>query len=536
MGSDRADDRRMRIARSRWWALAYGLVALSVALFANRKGIGISPDTVFFMSAAQCLAEGRGFHTDITTASIPTPSQAVVTFPPGYPVVCSAFLLAGAGLEAATLLATAASLSVLVGLVFLFAQGFCCTAWMPHVVAIWSAVFGPHLFLVTTGWSEMTYMALSLASLWLIAGWCENRDAGLRRLAGAGALTAASCVTRFLGVSMFTTGLVAVHLRAGGRGRDGARRYGWVKPALVFGLVTCIPVWTLVARNRMLRGSFTGDRPGPGLTVRENVILTVSAAANDFCPLHLPSYRSWSTPALILLWCLPIALAFSRRGFWLGLGQRIHDSPQLKLSIVYPLTYAYVLILLSTLYDFDAIGTRLLGPAYVFLAFVGVAGVEQWLAAPSTRGERLLRGAGIALLVLAALGHAVKGSRNLRPTRNYFDHFASGPSTQWLKARVKPGDPVFCNQPEVPWLYGRIPTKGPPRNSAEVSLVCEQLRALPESARAYFVLYRDEPGPFPGPLKRLVEAMGAVCAAELTDARVMVWQRSAEEGVEADGR
>ena len=535
MESDRADDHRTPAARSRWWALAYGLTALSVVLFANRKGIGLSPDSVFFMSATQCLAEGRGFRTDITTASVPTPSQGVVTFPPGYPALCSVFVLAGAGLEAATLLATATSLSVLVALVFLFTQGVCRTAWMPHVAAVWSAAFGPHLYLVTTGWSEMTYMALSLASLWLIAGWCEDRHTGLRTLAGAGALTAASCVTRFLGVSMFVTGLVAVHLRAGGRGRDGVRRYGWVKPALVYGLVTCIPVWTLVARNRVMRGSFTGERPGPGLTVRENLILTISTAANDLCPLHLPSYRSWSTPALILLWCLPIVLASSRRGFWRGLGQRIHDSPRLRLSIVYPLTYAYVLICLSTLYDFDAIGTRLLGPAYLFLGFVAVAGVEQWLATPSTRGERLLRVAGIVLLVMAAAGYVAKGSRDLKPKGNYFAHFASGPSTQWLKERVKPGDPVFCNQPEVPWLYGRIPTKGPPRSSAEVALVCEQIRAMPKSASAYFVVYRDEPGPFPVPMEELVEAMGAVCAAELADARVMVWQRSAVPRAETDG-
>lgn len=513
----------------------YGAAALAFAHYANRSGIGITSDTVWFMSATQCLAEGRGFRTDLTAACVQTPSEAVVTFPPGYPALCALFVLAGVSLEAAMLWGTTLSYAVAVGLAFLFARGLSKTAWTPHVVAVAVALFAPYRHLVANAWSEMTYLALSIASLWLLARWAEGRQAQWPCLTAAGALTALTSVTRFLGVSVFITGLVAVHLRSKREGQNKARRHAWVKPALVYGLVTCIPVWTLLARNYVLRGSFTGVRPKPGLTIRENVGLTIWALADDFCPHRVPHYVSWRKPALAGFWCGVILLASLRRGFWRGLRQRIQDAPRLQLCIVYPLAYMYVLICMSTLHSFDVIGTRLLGPTYVFLGFVAAVAVEQWLAVPVTPWQRWLRAIGAVLLVAGAIGHAVKPPDRFGGRGNYYAYYADSPTTKWLKEHVKPGEPVFSTVPEAAWLYGRVPTKHPPRHSAEVGLVRQYLRAMPESSKAYVVLYNDEAGLFWESIAALAQTPGMTCAAELSDAKVMVWQRSEEPGGEADG-
>ena len=507
----------------------YGAAALASAHYVNRSGIGITSDTVWFMSATKCLAEGRGFRTDLTAACVQTPSEAVVTFPPGYPVLCALFVLAGLSLEAAMLWGTTLSYAVAAGLTFLFARGLAKTAWMPHVAAVMMALFAPYVHLMTNAWSEMTYLALSIVSLWLLARYAEDDRVKWPCLTAAGALTALTSVTRFLGVSIFITGLVAVHLRA--KRQEGGRPRAWVKPALVYGLVTCIPVWTLLARNYVLRGSFTGVRPKPGLTIRENVGLTIEAMADDFCPYRIPHYRSWRKPALAGFWCGVILLASLRRGFWRGLRQRILDAPRLQLCIVYPLAYMYVLVCMSTLYSFDVIGTRLLGPTYVFLGFVLAAGVEQWLATPSTTWQNWLRGVGAVLLAAGAMGHMVKPADPFGGRGNYYAYYADSPTTKWLKEHVEPGEPVFSTVPEAAWLYGRVPTKHPPRHSTEVDLVRRYLRSMPESSRAYVVLYNDEAGLFWESMAELARTPGMTCAAELSDAKVMVWQRSAK----ADG-
>jgi len=515
-------------ARAWWWAVVYTAAALGLAHYINRDGIGITSDTVWFMSATKCLAEGRGFRTDLTAACVQTPSEAVVTFPPGYPALCALFVLAGMSLEMAMLWGTTLSYAVTVGLTFLFARGLSRTAWMPHVATVMMALFAPYVHLATNAWSESTYLALSVASLWLLSRWVEDDRSTWRRLVAAGVLTALTSVTRFLGVSVFITGLVAVHLRSRREGQG--RRHAWIKPALVYGLVTCIPVWTLITRNYVLRGSFTGVRPKPGLTIRENVSLTVWAVADDFCPYRFPDYRSWRKPALAGFWCGVILLASLRRGFWRGMRQRLQYAPRLHLCLVYSLTYMYVLICMSTLHSFDVIGTRLLGPTYLFLGFVVAVGVEQWLAAPTAAtSQKWLCAIGTVLLAAGAIGHALKSANSYGGGGNYYAYYANSPTTKWLKEHVKPGEPVFSSVPEVAWFYGRIPTKHPPRHSAELDLVRQYLQAMPESSKAYVVVYNDETGQLWESLVELVQTPGMTCAAALSDAKVMVWRPSATD-------
>jgi len=520
------------VARHWWWSVVYGAAALVLALSVCRQGLTITPDSVSFMSATECLATGRGLRSELTPATVMTSTAPVVWFPPGYPALCALFSIGGLSLPRAMLFGTAVSFAAAAGLAFMFARGFCSTRWMPHAVAAAVLLFSPHLFLGTTMWSEMTYLALSIASLWLLATWMENENAGLLRLAAAGLLTSCTALTRYLGVSAFITGLIGIRLALRRRSLPESESRPWLRPLLVYGLTTCVPVWVWLVRNWVLTGTATGDRLLSKLTLSQNLRALAATLGRDFFPTQLPPWGHGAVLAIASFWLIVIALVLGRRGFWAELRTRLQSDLRLQLCVTYGLVYAYALACARTACHFDPITTRLTGPAYPFAIFLIAACVEQWWTSPAAGVPRVLRHVGLALLAAVLAGHLSQSITRLTAERKGRDEQDHRATVAWLKERVRPEEPVYARVAEMIWLHGRIPAKYPPRNAAELAQVRKLLQALPSSMNAYLLIYKGESGMEAGMGQDLPSGLGMFCVAELPAALVFARRHEGVKPIE----
>ena len=225
------------------------MVAAGVALVAvgTLSGIGLSPDSISYVSAARSLLAGRGLDTWY--------GEPFVDWPPLYPLLLAG--LGATGLEVtqgARLLALAAH----GGLVWLAASWLARRTVSPRVA--WAATVAllaafPLLGISVWAWSEPLFLLFALASLMAVAE--AAHESGWRWLGSAAALAAAAALTRYVGVAVMASGGLFLLLRGP---RSLRVRCGRV---LAFGLVAAAPLALWLARNQAVSGTLAGER-APG--------------------------------------------------------------------------------------------------------------------------------------------------------------------------------------------------------------------------------------------------------------------------------
>jgi len=231
-------------------------------------------------------------------------------------------------------------------------------------------------------------------------------------------------------------------------------------------------------------------------------------------------------PALWLFWVVVAAATLVRKGFWAGVRRRVQAAPRLQLSLAYSISYVYILVCLSTIFNFHAIGTVLLGPMYVFLGFPAAACVEQWLEPEHVRSRRRLRRAGILLLAVWCGGHLAKTAPLVWHVRDsYYGRWERSPVHLWLRQNVRDGEAIYSSCPQITWLFTRLPVKFGPTDERDLRVVLARLRALPTSASAYVVLYPDEHTGDSGFIDRLASTPGMTPAVRCDDVAVYAWRR-----------
>ncbi len=330
--------------RHHWDALLASLITgCFLYFFTRHSGIGISPDSVVYLSTAENILQHFSF-TDFT-------GLPLVIFPIGYPFflakisfftgqapatilpVINGLLLTGVLIMTSSLIRNVATDNRIYKLAILSLL-----ACSPALLEIYSMA-----------WSETVFIFLIM--LFAVCFRYYLQSHGLFRLMLVATIAAMAFITRYAGVCLLLTGGILLFF-------DGALpQLTKIKHLFLFSLTAAsLGVLNLV-RNILLSGNSTGVREKALRSFTDTLYQAGSVLADWF-----PFLKGHSTLSAGLLVCFLIGCLL---GFFYAVWQRhCYPSSNTILSC-FVLVYILFLLTIASISRFEDISSRLLSPVYI---------------------------------------------------------------------------------------------------------------------------------------------------------------------------
>jgi hypothetical protein len=351
---------------------------LLVQMLCAYGGVGISPDSVVYISTAQNIRD-HGAIADFT-------NLPVMDFPAFYPIFLSGVLFLTGG-------KIVHSGPILDGLLFATLIG-CCGYIMNRftlVTRVYKAfllifiVLSPCLLeIYSMIWSETLFLLLSI--LFIIGAHGYFRSHSLRWLATMALIGGFACVTRYAGVSLVALG--GLLLLCDGRLRWSPRKFGhWG----LYALLATLPLALNLYRNLRLTKTLTGFREAGQTPFSTNLHMFGSVLC-DWLPFSNEHYGI--ATAVAALFILGITGRFVYR-----LVRRTDIFTFSTLALSYFIVYGGFILFTATVSRFQPLDSRLLSP--LFLPWLW--GSSNWIPPALKRCSRPWRTWGIALSVVAGI-------------------------------------------------------------------------------------------------------------------------------------
>ncbi len=361
-----------------WDALIASLVASAFIYFYTRhSGIGISPDSVNYESAAVNIRAHFSF-TDFNGVPL-------VDFPLGYPSFLAfiSFVTGVHVLQIAPLLNCLLFSGVIV-LTSIIIDGYEKKSHLYKACILALLACSPCLLEVYSMlWSETLFIFLSL--LFVVALRTYFKSYSIPALLFVALITAFAFVTRYAGVTLLATGGFLIFFN----GEIATRKK--VKDLLLFMVVGSSLVVLNLLRNRSAAGHITGVREKALRTVSD-ILQQIGTTVSDW----LPFTRGHETIAIIVF------LALLSGGICILiyhlLQQQYFTSYQTIVAGIF-VVYALFIITIASISRFEYLTGRLLSPLYIPMLLTG----SSWLISFIQRSYRLKR---IILSVLLLIIYA----------------------------------------------------------------------------------------------------------------------------------
>lgn len=424
-----------------------GFAALAGAAFVTlataRYGVGISPDSAVYLSAARSLAAGHGLWQFT--------GEPLVRWAPGYPVVLA--IPAALGLDLAS---AARWLNVALFAALILAAG----AWIrrhvryPYLgaIALAAVALSPALLRVSVyAWSEPLFLLLALLCLLDLERFArEGRRGDLLR---AALWAAAATLTRYAGVSLLAPGLWAALTRQGAR--PGRR----LLDAVLFKLVALIPLAAWLLRNRLVAGSPVGEHAASSYSAPASVGLVLEQLSRWLVP---PVGPPAARVALVITVLAAMAWVLRR-----GARDRGPGAWPLAPTAVWAVAYAVLVVAWTSLSAVEQINERYLAPLYLPLVVMAACA----LGTLARRPERALAGRVAIALMLVWLAYPT--ARTALHVGVYLAVGVGGYELpQWRESelvkllRAHPeAQPLFSNAPDAVYAVSGAPAMLSPRRT-----------------------------------------------------------------------
>src|SRR6201996_8129306 len=341
-------------------------------------GIGISPDSVVYISTAQNIHD-HGVINDFT-------NQPVMDFPVLYPIFLRSLLfLTGHSIVTIG--------PVLDGLLFALLIGVC--GWMMNRFSHVSRGYKLLLLLFILGspcllevysyiWSETLFILLSV--FFFIGCYQYFRDHRLHWLLIIAMIAGLSCVTRYAGISL--AGLGGALMLCDARLRWSPKKLGHIA---LYSVVSLSFLVLNLYRNYKLTETLTGYRE-KGLTPLSENIHNFGSVLCDWLPFFNERYAAASVVALLFIFLITgifIYRLVRRSGFF------SYDTIALSYFVLYTIFILYT----ATVSRFQDLDSRLLSP--LFLPWLW--GSTVWIPGALQRCPVRWRKGAIGLSLVAAV-------------------------------------------------------------------------------------------------------------------------------------
>lgn len=424
---------------------------LIIQLYTAYSGIGVSPDSIMYASAARSLVDEGAL---ITFNGLP-----LVDFPVFYPT-----FLAGVSFVSGTDPFTAGP--VLNGLMFAallylcgwIMQRFTSTSHLYKCLVLVAIMLSPALLQIYTYlWSETLFILLSVVFMVVFRKYMITRS--IKWLLLAALIAAISTITRYAGVTIIGTGgFILLFDRNLGIKRK-------LIHILNYGLVACSLLVLNLLRNALLTKTMTGPRE-PSLTpFSENVYYFGTVMAEW---LHIAT-RHYDTISSPLGWIVLLVLV----GMLLYQLLRGKMSSYENIALTFAVVYGLFIIVSSTFSRYERINPRLLSPIVIPLIWSLTSWVlTAFRSIRFERRKRLIINGGFAVLMLIFIGneayadwdrhHDQKDYGNPGYTDDTWNYSKFVTFLETHKHIYKPGIPIFSDANEAAYFTSGIRCKNLP--------------------------------------------------------------------------
>ena len=315
-----------------------------IQAFCAYGGIGVSPDSVVYISTAQHIHD-QGAINDFTNAPL-------MDFPAGYPVFLSTLIfLTGHGVMAFG--------PALCGL--LFALLILLSGWMMNRFSHRSRWYTILLLVFIAGspcllevysmiWSETLFLVLIL--LFMIGCYRYFRTHSFRWLVFIGLVSGAACITRYAGISLL--GMGGLLMLCDARLRWGLKKIGHI---LLFGALSILFLSANLYRNLRVTHTLTGYRE-QGVTPLGLNIHDFGSVLCDWLPFLGDRYKAATGIALFFILLITGIFLYRlvrRTGFF------SYDT----IALSYFVVYAGFILGSATVSRFQQLDSRLLSPLFL---------------------------------------------------------------------------------------------------------------------------------------------------------------------------
>ncbi len=337
-----------------WDALLAMISAnIFIYLFTRHSGIGISPDSVSYYTAAENIRNHFSF-TDFT-------GLPLIDFPLGYPF----FLAACSFVTTISPLAIAPVVNAILFCgVMLFTSiilnGYKKNSRFYKVLLLSILACSPFLLEVYSMlWSETLFIFLSL--LFCICVRYYFLSHSYTRLALLSMVTALAFNTRYAGISLVLAGGMLIFF-------DGGLPIGRkIKHLLYFGNIACSLVFFNLIHNHYVSASLTGVREKALRSVADNIVQVSNVIAE-----WLPFLKGYTTVAVIIflvIFTVAIIVVIFR-----VMQQQYYCSYETIIASFF-ITYTLFIISVASISRFEDLSNRLLSPVYIPLLLIATSWV-----------------------------------------------------------------------------------------------------------------------------------------------------------------
>jgi hypothetical protein len=476
-----------------------------IHILTHHSGVGISPDSVTYLSVTRNLHAGQGF-----TAFDRMP---MVQFPVFYPIFLEIILFF-------TRMDPFVFAPLLNGILFallIYCSGALMngfhspsTAYKRIILSIF--VLSPCLLeAYSMLWSETLFLLLTLG--FILAFEFDFRARSFKSFLLLSAITSIACITRYAGIALIGAG--GLLLITDSRMRPLIR--------ILRTTLFCLLSYSLLAinllRNLHLSGTFTGVRQ-KGTT---SLIRNISYYGNTLCdwlPLGKDHYFLSVLTALAILGLF--AFQFIKRTF------RRSDQPSYEhIACTFGLVYSGFIIFSATITRYQQLDSRLLSPLFIPLVW----SLSHWFIPLANRLPVYWRIGTLSLGILLAIGFQVNqlqadfetydGVKDAGVPGYTEDPWPQSPIVDYIKKNSKsflPGYTIYSNAGDAVYFFTGLPSDLLPEKVFPL-----EIKQYYEEEQQYLVWFNEVDNPDMLSLKEILDHKKLTCIAQLEDGAVYIY-------------
>lgn len=454
-----------------------GVGGVLTVLYATSKyGVGISPDSVAYISTGRSLLSGNGFHL--------FNGEHFVHWPPLFPVLLAMAGFGGCALEVCARLINSSLFGMLI-----IACGFLVWQLIGSFPLVFSALLAllfsaPLLSVAVMAWSETCFIVFSLVFFIVFFQYLKQQNMSCLVLSAL--VACMGCLLRYTGVLLVAIGALSLILIISEKSLRERIRH-----AAVFICVSLAPLGIWICHNFYVTHTLTGHRAPAYWGVVKNSAVALDSLSLWLLPSSLPHIMLLGAAGAFLIFLVftafvnPVAFKCTTR---------------LRIFIFYFLGYVCFLIVTSSLMANEPITNRLLSPLYPFFIIISTVFLKKCyhLLVDLSGFKKIMSHTMIVFLYCFWLCYSViSGWRfveNCKVEGAGKDFFGQGyygtsvwkdsPLIQWLNSNLSTGL-LYTNEPYACYILANIVAKNLPVDSDSADRF---VAALPPN-RSCFLLW-----------------------------------------------
>lgn len=351
---------------------AFFFIALMLGILFTQSGSGLSPDSLVYMNTAKNVYYGNGFYFDSGGSRYP-----LTFFPPLFTFSIATFMNLGFNEEQAARLIPIICFALLMFPIFFLAKALS-NVYAGYIVCFMVLIFTPLLLVTSYAWTEMLYIFFSVLAILFLKKFAENASES-KMLLISGFFITLAILTRYIGVTLLFVGLIVILVNSKSQLKK------MVYQILLIGFMPVLLITPWLYRNIILTSNLSGIERAwnnEGTTIEPvrlllNLNLTVGIILDDFFRVPLPELLSNKYINLLLnliIIAISIILVVILKKLYSEKRKVLLEYLRKNyVLILYILVYLTTLIIMSAMWRFDKIATRLTSPIYPFLILLAVS-------------------------------------------------------------------------------------------------------------------------------------------------------------------